>query len=130
MKSLTSALPWLKAIPAGGIKSNLNFFEEWFKAGAEAITIGSDLFGKYKLGDDLQSLKKDLSLILDAIERIKEWIACPKDYEPNSLVLKKTYELYKNKNLLKIINYLELTVLGGNVFYKDVWSSRGKKLKK
>ena len=28
-------------------------------------------------------------------------VACPKGYEPNSLVIKKAYEIYKNKNLLK-----------------------------
>ena len=31
-------------------------------------------------------------------------IACPKGYEPNSLVIKNAKEIYKNKNMLKITN--------------------------
>ena len=52
-------------------------------------------------------------------------IACPKGYEPNSLVLKKAYEIYKNKDLLKITNDPLSAVRGANVLYTDVWSSMG-----
>ena len=52
-------------------------------------------------------------------------IACPKGYEPNSLVLKKAYEIYKNKDLLKISNDPISAVKGANVLYTDVWSSMG-----
>ena len=52
-------------------------------------------------------------------------IACPKGYEPNPLVIKKAYEIYKNKNLLKITNDLNTAVSGANVLYTDVWSSMG-----
>ena len=71
------------------------------------------------------------SLILcGALLGVKVRIACPKGYEPNSLVIDKAYEIYKNKNLLKITNDPNTAVLGANVLYTDVWSSMGEESKK
>ena len=71
------------------------------------------------------------SLILSgALLGIEVRIACPKGYEPNSLVLKKAYEIYKNKELLKITNNPITAVEGANVLYTDVWSSMGEENKK
>ena len=66
------------------------------------------------------------SLILcGALLGVEVRIACPKGYEPNSLVVNKAYEIYKNKNLLKIMNDPSKAVVGANVLYTDVWSSMG-----
>ena len=71
------------------------------------------------------------SLILcGAILGVEVRIACPKGYEPNSLVINKAYEIYKNKNLLKIINDPHSAALGANVLYTDVWSSMGEENQK
>ena len=71
------------------------------------------------------------SLILcGALLGIEVRIACPKGYEPNPLVVKKAYEIYKNKNLLKITNDIEVAVSGANVLYTDVWSSMGEESQK
>ena len=71
------------------------------------------------------------SLILcGALLGIEVRIACPKGYEPNSLVINKAYEIYKNKNLLKITNDPNSAVLGANVLYTDVWSSMGEENQK
>ena len=71
------------------------------------------------------------SLILcGALLRVEVRIACPKGYEPNSLVIKKAYEIYKKKDLLKITNDLSNAVSGANVLYTDVWSSMGEEDKK
>ena len=71
------------------------------------------------------------SLILcGALLGVEVRIACPKGYEPNSLVLKKAYEIYKHKDLLKITNDVNTAVLGANVLYTDVWSSMGEENKK
>jgi len=71
------------------------------------------------------------SLILcGALLGVEVRIACPKGYEPNPLVIKKAYEIYKNKDLLKITNDLNDAVLGANVLYTDVWSSMGEENKK
>ncbi len=71
------------------------------------------------------------SLILcGALLGVEVRIACPKGYEPNTLVLKKAYEIYKNKDLLKITNDPNTAILGANVLYTDVWSSMGEENKK
>ena len=71
------------------------------------------------------------SLILcGALLGVKVRIACPKGYEPNSLLIDKAYEIYKNKNLLKITNDPISAVQGANVLYTDVWSSMGEEKQK
>ncbi len=71
------------------------------------------------------------SLILcGALLGVEVRIACPKGYEPNSMVVKKAYEIYKNKDMLKITNDLHSAVLGANVLYTDVWSSMGEENQK
>ena len=71
------------------------------------------------------------SLILcGALLGVEVRIACPKGYEPKSLVLKKAYEIYNNKDLLKITNDPISAVKGANVLYTDVWSSMGEENKK
>ncbi len=71
------------------------------------------------------------SLILcGALLGVEVRIACPKDYEPNSLLIDKAYEIYENKNLLKITNDPNTAVLGANVLYTDVWSSMGEENQK
>jgi len=71
------------------------------------------------------------SLILcGALLGVEVRIACPKGYEPNSLLIDKAYEIYKNKNLLNITDDPNTAVLGANVLYTDVWSSMGEENKK
>ena len=71
------------------------------------------------------------SLILcGALLGVEVRIACPKGYEPNSLIVKKAYEIYKNKDLLKITNDPITAVQGANVLYTDVWSSMGEENQK
>ena len=52
-------------------------------------------------------------------------IACPKGYEPNPSILKKTNEITGGKSLLKIMNNPYEAVVNSNVLYTDVWSSMG-----
>ena len=71
------------------------------------------------------------SLILcGALLGVEVRIACPKGFEPNSLLIDKAYEIYKNKNLLKITNDPNTAVMGANVLYTDVWSSMGEENQK
>ena len=71
------------------------------------------------------------SLILcGALLGVEVRVACPKGYEPNSLLIDKAYEIYENKNLLKITNDPNTAVLGANVLYTDVWSSMGEENQK
>ncbi len=71
------------------------------------------------------------SLILTgALLGIEIRIACPKGYEPDTFVINKALEIYKNKNLLKITNDPYSAVIGANVLYTDVWSSMGEENQK
>ena len=71
------------------------------------------------------------SLILcGALLGVEVRIACPKGYEPNSSVIKKAKEIYKNKDLLKITNDPIAAAKGANVLYTDVWSSMGEENQK
>ena len=71
------------------------------------------------------------SLILcGALLGVEVRIACPNGYEPNPLLIKKAYEIYQNKDLLKITNDPNIAVLGANVLYTDVWSSMGEENQK
>ena len=46
------------------------------------------------------------------------------------MAIKKAYEIYKNKDLLKITDDPNTAVLGANVLYTDVWSSMGEENQK
>ena len=71
------------------------------------------------------------SLILcGALLGVEVRIACPKGYEPNPFVIKKAFEIYQNKDFLKITNDLNSAVVGANVLYTDVWSSMGEENQK
>ncbi len=71
------------------------------------------------------------SLILcGALLGIEIRIACPKGYEPNSLVINKANQINEGKNLLKVTNDPNAAVKGANVLYTDVWSSMGEENQK
>ena len=71
------------------------------------------------------------SLILcGALLDVEVRIACPKGYEPNKFVIKKSAEITKDHDLLKITNDPNLAVIGADVLYTDVWSSMGEESNK
>ena len=71
------------------------------------------------------------SLILcGALLGVEIRIACPKGYEPNPIIIQKALEIYKEENLLKIVNDPLIAVSGSNVLYTDVWSSMGEENQK
>ena len=71
------------------------------------------------------------SLILcGALLGIEVRIACPKGFEPNSLVIKKAMEINNTKDFLKIYDDVTLAANGAHVLYTDVWTSMGEETKK
>ena len=71
------------------------------------------------------------SLILcGALLGVEVRVACPRGYEPNSILIERARKIYKNDNLLKIMNDPHSAVKGANVLYTDVWSSMGEESKK
>ena len=70
------------------------------------------------------------SLILcGALLGVEVRIACPRGYEPNSILIERARKIYKNDNLLKIMHDPDSAVRGANVLYTDVWSSMGEESK-
>ena len=71
------------------------------------------------------------SLILcGALLDVEVRVACPRGYEPKSLIIDKAKEIYRDKSLLKITNDPFNAVNGANVLYTDVWSSMGEENQK
>lgn len=71
------------------------------------------------------------SLILcGALLGVEIRVACPRGYEPNSILIERARKIYKNDNLLKITHDPDGAVKGANVLYTDVWSSMGEESKK
>ena len=69
-------------------------------------------------------------ILCGALLGVEVRIACPKGYEPDTMIIKKAQEIYKCKNLLKITNDPYSAVLGANVLYTDVWASMGEENQK
>ena len=95
---------------------------------ADFLTIREE-FGEFKdlvltfVGDG-NNIANSL-ILCGALLGVEVRIACPKGYEPNSLILNKAKKIYKNKDLLKITNDPYLAVEGANILYTDVWTSMG-----
>ena len=71
------------------------------------------------------------SLILcGALLGVEIRIACPKGFEPNSYIIDRAREIYRDNSLLKITNDPIKAVKGANVLYTDVWSSMGEENQK
>jgi ornithine carbamoyltransferase len=100
---------------------------------ADFLTIKEEFFGFENvvltyIGDG-NNVANSL-IICGALLGVEVRIACPKGYEPNTLIIKKAREIYKNSNLLKVINDPLTAVSGSNVLYTDVWSSMGEENQK
>ena len=71
------------------------------------------------------------SLILGgAILGCEVRIACPKGYEPNSLIIEKANQIGHNNFVLKINNDVSSSLHKANVIYTDVWASMGEEAEK
>ena len=57
-------------------------------------------------------------------------IACPRGYEPNSSIIKKSRRISDNPKFLTITNDPYSSVSGSNVLYTDVWTSMGEEKQK
>ncbi len=72
LKSIMAPLPWLKAIPAGGIHADTDTINKWINAGAQAVTIGSSIFKKeFNDLNSLQNEEKDFKKLLEELSKKK-----------------------------------------------------------
>ena len=76
LKAIRGPLPWLKGIPAGGVNASEESLHKWFRAGAVALTLGSDLFQKdlIELGNYSKIESKLASLTKKALEEKKYFL--------------------------------------------------------
>ncbi len=111
----------------------LTDFEHPCQALADFFTIKEE-FGELKgkvisyIGDG-NNVANSL-IICGALLEVEIRIACPKGYEPNSVLVNKAIEISENKNFLKITNDPLIGISGANVLYTDVWSSMGEENQK
>ena len=100
--------------PCQALADYLTIFEEFGRFDDLVLTFVGD-------GNNVAN-----SLILCAsILDLEIRIVCPKGYEPNSQILKKAKELYKDQTKLKILNDPINAMKGSNIVYTDVWASMG-----
>ena len=68
LSTLMGPMPWLKAIPAGGISSNPDNIKEWLDIGAKAVTLGSSLYKKNSEKEySFEIIEKNLNSLLKKI---------------------------------------------------------------
>jgi len=106
----------------------LTDFEHPCQALADFLTIKEEFsdFNKVVLTYIGDSNNVANSLILcGALLGVQVRIACPKGYEPDSLIIKKAQSIYNNGNSVEVMNDIYSAVKGANVLYTDVWSSMG-----
>ena len=64
-------------------------------------------------------------IICGAMLGVEVRIACPKGYEPNTSIIKRSRKITNDTSKLKITNDPMSAAIGANVLYTDVWSSMG-----
>ncbi len=114
-----SSIPVINALtdlehPCQALADYLTIFEEFGSFDDLVLTFVGD-------GNNVANSLLLCASILDLEIRI----VCPKGYEPNSQVLKKAKELYKDQTKLKILNDPINAMKGSNIVYTDVWASMG-----
>ncbi len=73
LRSIRSVFPGVRAIPSGGIGPAPDVIEAWFRAGAIAVAMGSELFpGRTATGDDPTELQRRLASAVSAVAAARE----------------------------------------------------------
>lgn len=71
LRAVRSVLPTVEAIPSGGISADPDEFEEWFRAGALAVAMGSWLFPG-RAGEDWPEVQRRLNTAVAAVSEARE----------------------------------------------------------
>ena len=72
LRSIRSVFPDVRAIPSGGIGPDPDAIEAWFRAGAIAVAMGSQLFPGPATGDDPTELQRRLASAVSAVAVARE----------------------------------------------------------
>lgn len=72
IKSVHGPRPWSRLMPTGGVKPDQENLTSWFKAGACAVGMGSQLFNKQRIqSGDYESITRDLQNSIAWIEQAR-----------------------------------------------------------
>jgi len=72
IKSVHGPRPWSRLMPTGGVKPDKENLTSWFKAGACAVGIGSQLINKQRIqSGDYESITRDLQNSIAWIEQAR-----------------------------------------------------------
>ncbi|HIH62409.1 MAG TPA: ornithine carbamoyltransferase [Methanobacteriales archaeon] len=65
-------------------------------------------------------------ILISAILGMDIYVASPKGYEPNKVIVKKAEEIARGQSMIKVTNDPYEAVAGADVVYTDVWVSMGR----
>jgi 2-dehydro-3-deoxyphosphogluconate aldolase/(4S)-4-hydroxy-2-oxoglutarate aldolase len=68
IKAVLGPLPWARLMPTGGVEANPESIQKWFKAGACAVGMGSDLISKEMISNE------DYHGIAQRVAQVIQWI--------------------------------------------------------
>jgi 2-dehydro-3-deoxyphosphogluconate aldolase/(4S)-4-hydroxy-2-oxoglutarate aldolase len=73
IKSVLGPMPWSHLMPSGGVEVNRSSVEKWIKAGAAAVSVGSQLISKQSLADrNFESIRTGTASMLQWIQEIRK----------------------------------------------------------
>ncbi len=73
VKAIKGPCPWTKIMPTGGVSTDKDNLEKWFKAGVTCVGMGSKLISKEILAKkDFDLLTKNVKNTLDLIQILKQ----------------------------------------------------------
>ena len=73
IKAVLGPMPWSRLMPSGGVEVNRSSVEKWIKAGASAVSVGSQLISKQSLTErNFESIRTGTANLLQWIQEIKK----------------------------------------------------------
>ncbi|NOQ92462.1 MAG: bifunctional 4-hydroxy-2-oxoglutarate aldolase/2-dehydro-3-deoxy-phosphogluconate aldolase [Flavobacteriaceae bacterium] len=72
VKAIKGPCPWTKIMPTGGVSTDKENLEQWFKAGVTCVGMGSKLISKKILdSEDFEELEKKVRETLNLIKQVR-----------------------------------------------------------
>jgi len=76
IKALRGPCPWLRLLPTGGVSDDPEELKEWFKAGAVAVGLGSNVISKSRIdAGDFASITESVRRVSDVIDAFRNDMA-------------------------------------------------------
>ena len=70
--NVLAPMPWLKLMPTGGVETNEENLQKWFKAGVVCVGMGTQLFRKDLVdGKDYKTIEENIKSTLEIIKKLR-----------------------------------------------------------